>query len=153
MSRVFSIRLLRLSDLPRILQIECASFGKDAYDRNLFAEFHHKCGDLFLVALRGRNVCGYAVSCRGGGTRIGRAELVSIAVDPRHRGKGIASGLLENTIRRLRRRHVATLHLMVKVTNETAIRFYERHGFQKGHIVRGYYEDGADGRAMSKRLA
>jgi ribosomal-protein-alanine N-acetyltransferase len=153
MTRVFSIRLFRLSDLPRILEIECSSFGKDAYDRNLFAYFHHKCGDLFLVAVKGRNVCGYGVSCKGGGVRSGRAELVSIAVDPRYRGKGIASQLLESTIRRLRRRGVVRLHLMVKVTNDTAIRFYERHGFQKGRIVRGYYEDGSDGRGMSKPLA
>jgi ribosomal-protein-alanine N-acetyltransferase len=78
--------------------------------------------------------------------------LVSIAVDPRRRGKGIASGLLESSIRRLRRRGAVRLHLMVKVTNDTALRFYERHGFQKGRIVRGYYEDGADGRGMSKPL-
>ena len=153
MTKVFSIRLFRLSDLPRILKIEYASFGKDAYDRNLFADFHHKCGELFLVALKGRNVCGYAISCKGGGVRAGRAELVSIAVDARQRRQGIASGLLESTIRRLRRRGVVRLHLMVKVTNGTAIRFYQRHGFQKGRIVRGYYEDGAHGRGMSKPLA
>ena len=152
MAKVFSIRLFRLSDLPRILQIECASFGKDAYDRNLFANFHHKCGDLFLVAQKGSDVCGYAVTCMGGGVRARRAELVSIAVAPRHRGKGIASGLLESTLRRLRRRDALSLHLMVKVTNDTAIRFYQRHGFKKGRIVRAYYEDGADGRGMSKPL-
>ena len=66
MATPFSIRLLRLSDLDRILEIERASFGEDAYDRNLFADFYHKCGDLFLVAVRGRKVCGYMVTCIGG---------------------------------------------------------------------------------------
>ena len=46
------IRRFRLADLDRIMEIEHASFGKDAYERNLFAEFYHKCGDLFLVAER-----------------------------------------------------------------------------------------------------
>ena len=54
MSTPLTIRLFRLSDLDRILDIEQASFGEDAYDRNLFANFYHKCGDLFLVAARGR---------------------------------------------------------------------------------------------------
>jgi len=34
----FTVRKLRLRDLDRILEIECASFGEDAYDRNLFAD-------------------------------------------------------------------------------------------------------------------
>lgn len=152
MTRPFSIRLLRLSDLDRILQIEHASFGKDAYDRNLFADFYHKCGELFLVAVKSRNVCGYMVTCIGGKTASNRAELVSIAVDPKHRGKGIASALMDSTLRRLRNRGVARFNLMVKVTNEGAIRFYKRYGFHKSRMVRGYYEDGADGWRMAKRL-
>jgi ribosomal-protein-alanine N-acetyltransferase len=150
MTRAISIRLLRLSDLDRILQIEHASFAKDAYDRNLFADLSHKCGELFLVAVKGRRVCGYMVSCMGGKPASGRAELVSIAVDPKQRGKGIASALMASTLRRLRRRGVVRFQLMVKVTNEVAIRFYEGYGFHKSRIVRGYYEDGADGWRMAK---
>jgi len=151
MTRAFSIRLLRLSDLDRILQIEHASFGLDAYDRNLFADFHHKCGELFLVAAKGRNICGYMLSCIGAKSASSRAELVSVAVAPKHRGKGIASALMDSTLRRLRRRGVVRFHLMVKVTNKTAIRFYEGYGFHKLRVVRGYYEDGADGWRMVMR--
>jgi ribosomal protein S18 acetylase RimI-like enzyme len=50
----------------------------------------------------------------------------------------------------LRRRGVVRLRLTVKVTNEAAIRLYEGYGFQKSRIVRGYYEDGADGWRMVK---
>jgi ribosomal-protein-alanine N-acetyltransferase len=92
------------------------------------------------------------MACIAGRTASFRAELVSIAVDPKLRGKGVASALMDSTLRRLRRRGVRRLHLMVKVTNKTAIRFYERYGFQNGRIVRRYYEDGADGRRMSKSL-
>jgi [ribosomal protein S18]-alanine N-acetyltransferase len=152
MTTRFSIRLFRLSDMDRILQIEHASFGKDAYDRNLFAEYHHQCRGLFLVLEKGRNICGYMVTCGGGGAASGRAELVSIAVDPPHRGKGIASALMDSTLRRLRRRKIGRFHLTVKVTNAAAIRFYERYGFHKRRIVRAYYEDGADGRRMEKLL-
>jgi len=152
MTKRFSIRLFRLSDMDRILQIEYASFGKDAYDRNLFADFHHKCGDLFLVLRKGKNVCGYTVTCVGGGLESPSAELISIAVDPAHRGKGIASALMDSTLRRLRRRGIRRFRLTVKVTNASAIRFYEKYGFHRARLVRAYYEDGADGRRMEKIL-
>ena len=150
MSAPLSIRLARLSDLDGILEIERASFGVDAYDRNLFAEFCHKCGDLFLVAVRGRSVCGYMVACIGGRSALNRAELVSVAVDPKVRGKGIASALMDSTLRRLRRRGIARFHLMVKVTNHPAARFYQKYGFARVRVVREYYEDGADGLLMRR---
>ena len=152
MTTAISIRLLRLSDLNRILEIEHASFGKDAYDRNLFADFYHKCGELFLVAVRGRRICGYMLTCIGGQSTANHAELVSVAVDPRQRGKGIASALMDSTLRRLRRRGVVRFHLTVKVTNATAIRFYEGYGFRKSRIARRYYEDGADGWRMVREI-
>jgi len=151
MTNLFSTRLFRRSDLDRILEIEHASFGRYAWDRNLFADFYHKCGELFLVAVKGRRVCGYILTCLGGRTYCA-AELVSLAVDPRYRSKGVASALMDSTLRRLNRRGILRIHLMVKVTNRTAIRFYQRYGFQKSRLVRGYYEDGSDGRRMEKLL-
>jgi ribosomal protein S18 acetylase RimI-like enzyme len=59
---------------------------------------------------------------------------------------------MDGSLRRLRRRGILRIHLMVKVTNRAAIRFYQRYGFQKGRLVRAYYEDGADGRRMEKPL-
>ena len=152
MTKAISIRLLRPADLDRILQLEHLSFGEDSYDRNLFAEFYRKCGDLFLVALRDRNVCGYMVTCIGGKPDSHRAELVSVAVDPKQRGKGIASTLMDSTLRRLRRRGIVRFALTVKVSNHPAIRFYQGYGFHKSRVIRRYYEDGADGWRMAKDL-
>jgi ribosomal-protein-alanine N-acetyltransferase len=148
MSMPLTIRRFRMSDLDHVERIEQASFGRDAYDRNLFAEFFHKCGELFLVALRGPVVCGYMVTCIRGD----RAELVSIAVAPKERGRGSATLLMDSTLRRLRRRRVARLVLMVKVTNASARAFYGKYAFEKVRLVRKYYEDGADGVMMALRL-
>jgi len=143
-----TVRPFRLSDLDRILQMEHASFGNDAYDRNLFAELFHTCGELFLVGERRLRVCGYIVTCIRGD----RAELVSIAVDPAARGKGAGSALLASTLHRLKRRSVRRFGLMVRLSNTTARAFYETYGFRKARTVRGYYEDGEDGLLMSKDL-
>jgi ribosomal-protein-alanine acetyltransferase len=142
------IRRFRLADMDRVLRIERSSFGEDAYDRNLFAEFYHTCGGLFLVAVRRSDVCGYMVTC----TRGERGEVVSIAVDPASRGRGAASALMNSTLRRLRRRRVQRLALMVKTSNEPARAFYEKCHFKKLRLARGYYEDGTDGVLMALKL-
>jgi ribosomal-protein-alanine N-acetyltransferase len=139
---------MRPPDLDRILEIEHASFGRDAYDRKLFADFSLKCGDLFLVAERSRNVWGYIVTC----TRGERAELVSIAIDPAVRRSGAASELLNATLRRLRRRGVRRLSLTVRVSNRKARALYEKYGFEKERLVRGYYHEGGDGVRMALAL-
>jgi ribosomal-protein-alanine N-acetyltransferase len=143
-----TVRRLRLADLNRIMEIERASFGDEAYDRNLFAEFFRQCGELFLVVERDRKVQGYMIACIRGE----RAELVSVAVDPPARGRGAASALMESTLRRLRRRGIARIGLVVKATNDNARAFYERYGFEKVRKAPRYYEDGADGWRMAKNL-
>ncbi len=151
MIKRFTIRRLGPADLERILEIEAASFGREAWDRNLFAEYSRTCGDLFLVAEEGpRNICGYMITCTRGGRRRGQAELVSVAVDPRARGRGAASALMESTLRRLRRRAITRLSLMVKTTNGAARAFYEKYGFRKVRRVPRYYEDGADAWLLKK---
>jgi ribosomal-protein-alanine N-acetyltransferase len=162
MLKRYSIRRARVADLDRIMVIERASFGRDAYDRNLFAEYTRKCGELFLVAVRSPGVStagkvwGYALTCPAvrhfGGVSRKRAELISVAVDPAARGTGAAKTLMDSTVRRLRLREVTRLGLMVKVTNQRARAFYERYGFKKIRIVRAYYEDGQDGWLMAKHL-
>ena len=148
MEKRFTKRPVRHRDLDRILKIEEASFGVDAYDRNLFAEYTRKCGGLFLVAEWGTKVCAYSITATLGN----RAELVSVAVDPAFLGKGAATALLDSTVRRLRRRGIARLGLMVKETNHPARAFYAKYGFRKLRRVARYYEDCADGLRLAKDL-
>jgi len=145
----YRIRRARLKDLPRVLEIENASFGAEAYDRKLFADYYYKCCDLFLVAERRGQVCGYILTCPRGHPPTLRAELISVAVDPALRQGGAASALLGSTLRRLRRRRVTQLRLMVRVTNQPARAFYEKYGFQRVRRIPAYYEDGGDAIAMA----
>ena len=148
MAASFTVRRLRVSDLDRILVIESASFGRSAYDRNLFAEYFNKSRGLFLVAERSGRVCGYALACISRGS----AELVSIAVEPAVRRRGAASALMESLLRRVRRRGAAGLWLTVRTNNRAAHLFYAKYGFERTRRVPRYYEDGADGWRMVKRF-
>jgi ribosomal-protein-alanine N-acetyltransferase len=163
----YTIRRFKPADMDRVLEIERASFGKDAYDRKLFAEYSRKWGELFLLAER-TSVVGRALACpprRAAGTVDGysivcicerkgilAASLESIAVAPRARGKGAASSLLRSTIRRLKLRGIRRLTLMVRSSNSVALQFYERRGFTAVRRAPGYYEDGEEGLVMRMAL-
>jgi [ribosomal protein S18]-alanine N-acetyltransferase len=145
----YKIRQALAGDLEGIGKIEEASFGHEAYDRKLFADYMRRCGALFLVAERAGRICGYLLSCLRGTS----AELVSVAVAPRFRGKGAASALLESLLRRLRRHGASRLHLVVRAKNWAARSFYEKYGFRRLRTVPRYYEDGEDGVAMGRSVA
>ena len=147
-----SVRRARHSDLDRILAIEHTAFGKWAWDRNLFAEYVNVCGDLFLVAGAGGKIAGYSITCISRRLLRQRSELVSIAVLPADRGKGVADALMRRTLGALRRRGVPRLGLTVKVSNGRARAFYERYGFCKVRRIPGYYEDGEDALALRLEL-
>jgi [ribosomal protein S18]-alanine N-acetyltransferase len=148
----YTIRRFKPADMDRVLEIERACFGKDAYDRKLFAEYERKCGRLFVLAEGSRTVDGYSIACicEKRGDLV--ASLESIAVHPRARGKGAASLLLKSTIRRLKLQGVRRIILMVRGSNAVALQFYERRGFTAVRRAPGYYEDGEDGLVMRLTL-
>jgi len=127
-------------DLDRILEIERGSFGHDAWDRDLFLEYFRRCPDLFLVARSGRRIRGYIITC----TTTKEAELVSIAVDPRDRLRGLGRALLDETLVQLRSRRLSTWWLMVATSNDAAIHFYENYGFVRKRRTKRYYGAGRD---------
>jgi ribosomal-protein-alanine N-acetyltransferase len=132
---VIRIRKFEISDLDRILAIERASFGEDAWDDKLFRAFYRKCPDLFLVGIVRHRIAGYIITCAGSRN----AELASIAVDPRDRLRGVGQAMLNNTLQELLALRVKAWWLMVSTENESAIRFYERYGFERQKIVKRYY--------------
>jgi ribosomal-protein-alanine N-acetyltransferase len=123
-----------------VIEIERLSFGGDSWDRSMFLEYFERYPELFLIAKAGRRIAGYSITCVTGE----RAELASIAVDPVYRTHGVATALVRYTAGELQRRRVRNWHLMVRIANKPAIRFYKRFGFVRTKTVRNYYADGGD---------
>lgn len=140
------VRPFRPADLSRILEIESEAFAEDAYTRDMFLELHAACPRLFLVATRRGRVAGYIVTCAG--TR--KAEIISIAVDTRHRGQGVGKAIMEKTLSRLKEAGVRQVQLAVRPSNRIATRFYRNIGFAAVRRVARYYTDGGD--ALQMRL-
>ena len=70
-----------------------------------------------------------------------RAELANIAVVKEYRRRGYAQELLDRVIHDAEEQHCEYLTLEVRVSNEPAIRFYEKNGFIKANIRENYYTD------------
>lgn len=135
-----SIRQATRADIPTIIRVEKQSFGRDAWDRQLFLEHllkPHRC--VFLVALESERLAGYALAVHNHV----RAELDSIAVTPSRRGHGIAAALVKNVIAVLRLRGVSKIALVVRLDNQPAISLYRKLGFERERRINSYYEDGA----------
>ncbi len=71
------------------------------------------------------------------------AELLTVAVDPALRARGVARLLLSHALAHLRTAdHVETVHLEVAETNAIALRLYQALGFVEVGRRRGYYATG-----------
>jgi ribosomal-protein-alanine N-acetyltransferase len=82
------------------------------------------------------------------------AEILTIAVRRASRGRGHGRHLMEETMRRLYRDHVAACFLEVDRGNEPAIGLYRALGFEDVGVRKGYYRAGVDpeGSALVMRL-
>jgi ribosomal-protein-alanine N-acetyltransferase len=142
------IRPVVRRDLRRILEIEAASFGRDAWDRPIFEDALDRSPGLFVVARLAGRIAGYSITF----IERGAAELVSIAVHPKYRRNGVGEALMHFTLPDLKQRGVARWRLMVRIDNEQAIGFYRGFGFERIRTVRGYYGRGVDAWRMELRL-
>ena len=134
------LRKLALADLGAIEKIERRSYPTP-WSRSMFAGELAKPSSICLGAFDADGdegtLVGYLIVSR----YVDAWHVMNVAVDPDHRGRGIASTMLERlfevTADDARRGYT----LEVRVSNETAIRLYERLGFRSRGIRRGYYTD------------
>ena len=79
------------------------------------------------------------------------AEILTIAVSRKWRGKGVGRRLLDVHLSRLAGLGVKTLYLEVEEDNAVARRLYEKTGFATAGIRKGYYRK-ADGRLANSLI-
>ncbi len=130
------VRKASREDLHAVYDIEKRSF-KDPYPPFFIDLMLRQNPETFLVAEEGGEVLGYVIASmdRSAG------NIVSIAVSPTERGRGVGRKLMLDALQILRKSGVETVRLEVRKSNSGAKRFYERLGFTYSHEVPGYYGD------------
>lgn len=142
------IRSFTPSDLDAILEIEQSSFSLDAFSRKTFLNLFSKFSDLFIVAETNGKILGYMITLH----LHRRGHIISIAIDPSFRQKGIGSALANFTFEKLLLYGAEIVDLEVRVTNKRGIDFWRHLGFLPLRVARRFYVDGEDALRMRKNL-
>jgi [ribosomal protein S18]-alanine N-acetyltransferase len=144
-----ALRRMRWWDLGPVLGIERDLFP-DPWSEGTFwselagvPETRH-----YVVAERGGRLLGYAGLFAAGH----QADVQTVAVARDQQGHGLGATLLEELLSEAARRDSSEVLLEVRADNDAALRLYERHGFERVGVRRGYYQPGrVDAIVMRRR--
>ncbi|PCN50791.1 ribosomal-protein-alanine N-acetyltransferase [Candidatus Geothermarchaeota archaeon ex4572_27] len=155
----FVIERARPEDIDAVMRINLQTLPEN-YPRYFFEYLLERFPDSFLVARVGDKVVGY-IMCRVEESyslgipirKVRRGHVVSIAVLPEYRKRGIGTSLLKEAIKALKERWgCQDVYLEVRISNTPAINLYKKLGFTISYVRRGYYRDGEDAYEMSLKL-
>lgn len=146
----FRIRAASARDLAALVALEQRVFVADRLSARQWRHHLANASAGVIVAERDRVIVGAAVVFFHASHRI--ARLYSIAVAPEARGLGLGESLLASAEQLARRRGSRAMRLEVRTDNAPAQRLYERRGYRRFGVRRGYYEDGADALRYEKAL-
>ncbi|MCR5619765.1 MAG: ribosomal protein S18-alanine N-acetyltransferase [Lachnospiraceae bacterium] len=139
--REIKVRRMEVSDIGPLANIEKQCFSRPWSERE-FGHLVEKTDALYLVADVTfedgmRKIVGTA------GMRIlgTEGDIDNVAVLPEFRNLGIAGKLIDGLLGMGREKGVTEFTLEVRVSNEYAIKLYEKAGFVSEGIRPGFYED------------
>ena len=157
MQTAFTVRRFEPADLEWVMEINRTCLPENYYS-GFFTSIFRRFPETFVVAEEGGEVVGYAM-CRVerrfgfgpfGGAK--RGHLISIAVLPDFRRRGIASALTRAVMRALVSYGCEDLFLEVRVSNLGAVGLYRKLRFGVERRIRHYYADGEEAYLMSRKL-
>lgn len=145
----YIFREMVTSDIEAVYIIECRSFSTPWSIESFHKEINeNKLAHYYVVEEAGK-----IIAYGGMWVIIDESHVTNIAVLPEYRGKGIGNILVENMIEAARLMDVFNMTLEVRVTNESAIKLYEKHGFERSGVRPNYYkENNEDALIMWKKL-
>jgi len=154
--RTFTIRKFKPEDLDQVIYINRTCLPEN-YSTYFFVDLYKNFPETFIVAEEDGQIVGY-IMCRieSGFSRfslIKRGHVISIAVLPSHRRKGIGETLLKEALQAMINHYgVKECYLEVRVSNMPAINLYKKVGFKIEKTIRRYYADGENAYLMRIKI-
>ncbi|MDN5344785.1 MAG: [ribosomal protein S18]-alanine N-acetyltransferase [Clostridia bacterium] len=124
-------------NLDGVLAIERVSFPTPWTRHSFLNEIYNNNFAYYYVALAGRQVVGYT----GMWIILDEAHITNVAVHPDYRGRRVGEILLNVLVQEAMYLGADRMTLEVRVSNLPAQRLYERLGFYRAGVRRGYYND------------
>lgn len=154
----FTVRLFEMRDLERVMEINMKCLPEN-YSSYFYLDLYTHFPKAFLVAETEGKVVGYTM-CRvehGFPEHLSilptkKGHIVSIAVLPEYRRRGIGRSLVVEVMKALVEYGATECFLEVRVGNDPAISLYKLLGFNTVRTIECYYQDGENAYVMSRRL-
>jgi ribosomal-protein-alanine N-acetyltransferase len=144
---VVTLERFRWWHVEPVLLIERQLFAPEPWTAHHFwSELGQVDSRHYVVALEDGEVVGYAGLC----DYPDEAFVQTMAVAPSHQRRGLGAVLLEELLAEAARRRQPRVLLEVRADNPPAQRLYERHGFRRVGVRRGYYPGGVDAWVMER---
>jgi ribosomal-protein-alanine N-acetyltransferase len=158
MLQTFNIRKFKEDDLQSVMDINRETLPEN-YTDYFFLDLYERFPETFIVVEEEGKIVGY-IMCRvevglsnfGLGGLIRKGHVVSIAVLPTARRKGVASELINAALEGMQTYKAKQCYLEVRVTNDAGVKLYKKLGFEVTRTAHGYYSDGEDAYVMSKKI-
>lgn len=158
MQQTFRLRKFSINDLERVKYINHACLPEN-YSDYFFVDLYRRFPETFIVAEENKEVVGYILCRIETGLSIldfrgliKKGHIVSVAVLPQYRHKGIGQALVTKAMKNMRFYKAELCFLEVRTTNTRAINLYKKLEFQVSRTTKGYYADGEDAYVMTKKL-
>lgn len=130
------IRDMQKDDIPDVSGIERISFSTPWSRQSFLNEIYRK--NAFLkVAVFDKNIIGYIC----GNYLHHESRILNLAVHPDFRRQGVATILMNEAMRELKKKGCVFMYLKVRISNTDAQKFYELFGFKSETIRKKYYDN------------
>lgn len=142
-----AIEIASIRDLGALRHVEQVCFPKDAWPLIDLIGVLTFPGVIRFKAVNSKQMVGFIA---GDVRRMeGVAWIATVAVLPEYRGRGIGSALLKACEEKIT---VNRVRLCVRMSNDVAIRLYDKFGYVKVGEWTRYYQDGESALVMEKKL-
>ncbi len=138
------------SDLRELYALEQLCFGADAFSRRQLSYLLSSANVEFILTRDGGEISAYMILLKKKNSF--GLRLYSLAVSPRHRGKGLGKLLLDASLKRGKELGLRYLNLEVNENNSTAVKLYLQEGFEVFGERLDYYKDGSKALLMKKAV-
>ncbi|MCI8409140.1 MAG: ribosomal protein S18-alanine N-acetyltransferase [Lachnospiraceae bacterium] len=130
-----NIRYMKKEDLDQVWGIEQTLFSKP-WSKQDFLDALSKEENIYIVAEDKEQILGY---CGIWGVA-GEGQITNVAVKKEYQGKGIATSLFCDVLKKGETKELHVYTLEVRVSNNRAIHLYEKMGFVSAGVRKNFYE-------------
>lgn len=144
------IRPMAVKDLYRVSEIEAISNPEPWTYADFEDSLAKEDGTTVLLVAEDVDVIGYLVLY----TASGESEIVTIAVSPEARRKGVGRRLIDEVIAFSKKSYIyiEEINLEVRISNEPAIKLYESVGFSAVGKRPNFYSNPKEDALLMKRI-